>query len=235
MYADMKEKDKGTTRFRCGWLTLSARAPCSVFEAGFFPGAVYLLSTWYTRFDMQKRYVAFYTIGCVAGSLGGILAFGLGKMDGLAGLRGWRWIFIVEGVISCLVGILSYVFLVDFPEEADRSWRFLSTSERDFIVRRVNRDRADAVTEPFSWTAYLEAATDVKVWVFAFMFFCVTTVGYSINYFLPIILVGMGQSPSPPLFSFARLILELRSGSLFLLTGFFSPLVCSICSRARLF
>ncbi|KZZ94246.1 Major facilitator superfamily domain, general substrate transporter [Moelleriella libera RCEF 2490] len=177
------------------WQSLAGlRVLIGVFEAGFFPGAVYLLSTWYTRFDMQKRYVAFYTIGCVAGSLGGILAFGLGKMDGLAGLRGWRWIFIVEGVISCLVGILSYVFLVDFPEEADRSWRFLSTSERDFIVRRVNRDRADAVTEPFSWTAYLEAATDVKVWVFAFMFFCVTTVGYSINYFLPIILVGMGFS-----------------------------------------
>ncbi|OTA88159.1 hypothetical protein M434DRAFT_374907 [Hypoxylon sp. CO27-5] len=175
------------------WQSLAGlRALLGVLEAGYFPGAVYLLSTWYTRFEMQKRYVGLYGIGCVAGALGGILAYGLSQMDGVAGLRGWRWIFIVEGIISCLVALISYVFLVGFPEEADKSWRFLSKEERDFIIRRVNRDRADAITEPFSLHAFLEPATDWKIWVYAFMFFCVTTVGYSINYFLPIILLGMG-------------------------------------------
>ncbi len=142
---------------------------------------------------MQKRYVAFYGIGCVAGALGGILAYGLSQMEGLAGLRGWRWIFIIEGIISCVIALTSYVFLVGFPEEAHRSWNFLSEQERDFIMRRVDRDRADAVTEPFSLGAFLKPASDMKIWGFAFIFFCVTTVGYSINYFLPIILVGMGE------------------------------------------
>jgi sugar phosphate permease len=161
-------------------------------EAGYFPGAVYLLSTWYVRYDLQKRYTVFYGIGCVTTAFCGILAYGLSKMNGIAGLSGWRWIFIIEGIISCVVALSAYLFLVGFPEDAHKAWNFLSKEERDFVIRRVNRDRADAITEPFSLAAYLKPASDFKVWVFAFMFFCVTTVGYSINYFLPIILLGMG-------------------------------------------
>jgi MFS family permease len=163
------------------------------FEAGFFPGTVYLLSTWYTRYEVQKRYTIFYGVGCVAGALSGILAYGLSQMDGLGGLRGWRWIFIIEGIISCLGALLSFIFLVGFPEDSHTAWRFLNKQERDFIIRRVNRDRQDAETEPFSLAAFFRPASDFKIWVFAFMFFAVTTVGYSINYFLPIILVGLGQ------------------------------------------
>lgn len=164
-----------------------------VFEAGFFPGSVYLLSMWYTRYEVQKRYTIFYGVGCVAGALSGILAYGLSQMEGQAGLRGWRWIFIIEGIISCLGALASFVFLVGFPEEANQSWKFLSLEERDFVIRRVNRDRDDAETGPFSMAVFLGSAADFKIWVFAFMFFCVTTVGYSINYFLPIILVGLGK------------------------------------------
>lgn len=142
---------------------------------------------------MQKRYMAFYGVACAAGALGGILAFALSQMNGLAGLHGWMWIFIIEGIISCVVALVSYLFLVDFPEEADQSWRFLTRQERDFVMRRVNRDRGDAITKPFSIRAFLEPAADFKVYVFALIFFCVTTVGYSINYFLPIILLGMGE------------------------------------------
>ncbi|RDA88477.1 hypothetical protein CP532_6647 [Ophiocordyceps camponoti-leonardi (nom. inval.)] len=177
------------------WESLAGlRILVGAFEAGFFPGSVYLLSTWYTRFDMQKRYTVFYGVGCVAGALGGILAFGLSQMNGLAGIQGWRWIFIIEGVISCVIALVSYVLLVEFPEDGHRSWRFLSKQECDFVIRRVNRDRGDAVTEAFSLRAFLSPALDSKIWVYAFVFFCVTTVGYSINYFLPMILLGMGFS-----------------------------------------
>jgi MFS family permease len=50
--------------------------------------------------ELQKRYALFYFIGAVAGSLSGILAFGLMQMDGMNGLAGWRWIYIMEGVVS---------------------------------------------------------------------------------------------------------------------------------------
>jgi MFS family permease len=64
-------------------------------EAGFYPGCVYLLSSWYPRFDLQKRNAAFYLTGIVVQSFAGILAYGLMQMKGLGGLSGWKWIFIV--------------------------------------------------------------------------------------------------------------------------------------------
>jgi MFS family permease len=65
-------------------------------EAGFYPGCVYLLSTWYPRYELQKRNAVFYLIGSMASAFGGILAYGLMQMDGRDNLSGWRWIFIVS-------------------------------------------------------------------------------------------------------------------------------------------
>lgn len=65
-------------------------------EAGLYPGSVYLLSTWYPRYELQKRNALFYLIGSVASGFGGILAYGLMQMDGLGGKSGWQWIFIVS-------------------------------------------------------------------------------------------------------------------------------------------
>ncbi|PVH98127.1 hypothetical protein DM02DRAFT_467425, partial [Periconia macrospinosa] len=106
-----------------------------------------------------------------------ILAYALAKMKGIAGLSGWRWIFIME-VITGVIAFVAFFFLVGFPEEAHKSWNFLTEQKRDFVLRRVNRDRGDALTEPFSLKAFLKPAADFKLWVFAFMFFCVTTVAY---------------------------------------------------------
>jgi MFS family permease len=64
-------------------------------EAGMYPGSVYLLSTWYPRYELQKRNATFYLIGSMASGFGGILAYGLMQMDGIAGKAGWEWIFIV--------------------------------------------------------------------------------------------------------------------------------------------
>lgn len=72
------------------------RAILGGLEAGLFPGSVYLLSTWYPRYELQKRNSVFFLIGSVASGFGGILAYGLSQMDGLGGLSGWRWIFIVR-------------------------------------------------------------------------------------------------------------------------------------------
>lgn len=73
---------------------LGLRVLLGVLEAGFFPGSVYLMSTWYSRYDLQKRYAVFYVIGSVAAAFAGILAYGLMQMEGLANIRGWRWIFV---------------------------------------------------------------------------------------------------------------------------------------------
>ncbi|KAI1917917.1 hypothetical protein LOZ61_000031 [Ophidiomyces ophidiicola] len=194
------------------------RALLGVLEAGFFPGAVFLLSCWYSRFEVQKRYSLFYFIGAVAGSLSGILAFGLSQMNGMHGLGGWRWIFIMEGVISIAVAIICYIFIVDFPDKADKAWGFLSANERAFIIRRINKDRGDADAEAFSLKKFLTPALDLKIWGFALIFFCLTTVTYAIAYFLPIILAqgmgfGVGESQclvAPP-YGFAAILMFATS------------------------
>ena len=139
--------------------------------------------------DVGKRYFGFYVIGCIALAFGGILAYGLMQMDGLSGKTGWRWIFIMEGIvcnlsfhcilvgvysfsltllkITCASSFLAYLFLVDFPEKADQSWRFLNKDERDFIIRRINKDRDDAVTEPFTFGRFLKPALLLQNWIFA--------------------------------------------------------------------
>jgi MFS family permease len=75
---------------------MGLRVILGTLEAGFFPGCVYLLSTWYPRYELQRRNAAFFLIGTVVAAFTGILAYGLMQMAGIQGLAGWRWIFIVS-------------------------------------------------------------------------------------------------------------------------------------------
>ncbi|PNS21545.1 hypothetical protein CAC42_904 [Sphaceloma murrayae] len=192
------------------------RVILGVFEAGYFPGAVYLLSTWYTRYEMGKRYAVFYIIGCVASAFAGILAFGLMQIDARVmnyfppGNRvipsrpisatnpiiyGWRWIFILEGVLTCAIGVGAYIFLVSFPDDgAEKAWSFLKKNEVDWIIRKVNADRGDVKVEPFTLGRFMRGGADWKIWIYALMFCFTTTVSYALAYFLPLILRGMGFS-----------------------------------------
>ncbi|KAI5863291.1 major facilitator superfamily MFS-1 [Durotheca rogersii] len=159
-----------------------------IFEAGYFPGCVYLLSTWYTRYEVGRRYSVFYLLGCVASACSGILAFGLMQMGGLGGLAGWRWIFIIEGILTCAIALLGYWLLVDFPDSKRQSWQFLNARERAWIIRRVDADRGDVVVPKFELKKYLASGKDLRVWSYSLISFCTNTLTYSMAYFLPLIL-----------------------------------------------
>ena len=107
-----------------------------------------------------------------------------------------RWIFIIEGILTVLVGIMGYCLLVPFPDaEPEKAWKFLNKREVAFIIARVNADRADVIVEPFNLVKFLRPGLDLKVWGFAMCFCCLTTVSYALAYFLPQILQGgMGFS-----------------------------------------
>lgn len=166
------------------------RVILGIFEAGFYPGCVYLLSTWYPRYELQKRNAGFYLIGSMASAFGGILAYGLMQLNGRAHLSGWRWIFIIEGVLTCVLAFLAYLLIVDFPENSPKSWRFLSQKEADLVVARIDHDRNDVETTPFHLGSYLRNGLDSKVWGFSWLYMLTTTNTYAIAYFLPIILQG---------------------------------------------
>jgi MFS family permease len=172
---------------------LGLRIILGVLEAGFFPSVVYLLSTWYNRYDLQKRYAMFYTIGCAASAFSGILAYGFMQMAGLGNLNGWSWIFIMEGLLTVVLAVVGYFALIDFPDRAKRHKHFLNDAEVDFIIARIDYDRADSKPTTFNLREYLANAGDLKVWGFAAIFGLTTTSSYAIAFFLPIILqTGMG-------------------------------------------
>ncbi|AEO68025.1 0950c51d-1b26-4ba1-92ae-c84f0f5d4fd6 [Thermothielavioides terrestris] len=190
------------------------RVLLGVLEAGFFPSCVYLLSTWYTRYEVGKRNSVFYLVGCVAAAFAGILAYGIMQMGGLSGLNGWRWIFIIEGILTMLLGIAGYWLVVDFPDAKRRNWSFLGTREREWICARVDADRGDVKPLPFSLAKYLRAGMDIKVWAYAMIFFNTTTITYALAYFLPIILtenlgfsVGASQCLVAPPYAFAGIVM----------------------------
>jgi hypothetical protein len=92
-----------------------------------------------------------------------------------------------EGLITCVAGIVGYFFIVDFPELSFRkSWNFLNEKEAAFVVARIEKDRADAIPEPFHISTYFRNALDLKIWGFAWLFMLTTTNSYAIAYFLPI-------------------------------------------------
>ncbi|KAJ4152789.1 hypothetical protein LMH87_009309 [Akanthomyces muscarius] len=167
------------------------RAILGLLEAGFFPSCVYLLSTWYTRYEIGKRYSLFYLLGSVASAFSGILAYGLMQLNRQRGITGWRWIFLVEGALTCALACISYWLLVDFPDSQQRqTWKFLKPSERQWIINRIQEDRKDVQVPPFHIRGFLSSSTDWKIWVYAMVFFNTTTVSYALAYTLPLILVG---------------------------------------------
>ena len=206
--------------FAKAWQQLVAlRLVLGLCEGGFFPSIIMLLSTWYVRYELQKRYAGYYLLGMVASAFSGILAYGLTQMEGVGGLQGWRWIFIIEGIFTCVVAILTYMFLLEFPDREAQSkprWAHLSEAECNFTLRRLTIDRGDASLEPFSWKAFLRASLDLKVWAFATIFLSLTAVAYSMAYFLPIILnegMGFGVAASQclvaPPYAFAAIVMFL--------------------------
>ncbi|KAF1808506.1 MFS general substrate transporter [Eremomyces bilateralis CBS 781.70] len=176
------------------WQALTAcRTLLGFFEAGFFPGCVYLATCWYIRFEVQKRLAAFYLLSVFVGGLASILAFGLMQMEGLSGIRGWRWIFIIEGLLTQVVAILAWFLIIDFPDKAERKG-FLSPAEATFIANRIESDRGDSVPDELTWGRFFHHLGDWKLWTFSLMFASVTMPAYAFAYFSPVIIAGMGYS-----------------------------------------
>lgn len=101
-----------------------------VHRAGFFPGAVYLVSCWYMPDGVATRVSIFYCASSLSGAFSGLLAAAISKMSGLGGYAGWRWIFLIEGLATVVLGVLCLIVLIDTPA-LSRSW--LSDEEIRFL------------------------------------------------------------------------------------------------------
>ncbi|KAK4129103.1 MFS general substrate transporter [Parathielavia appendiculata] len=163
--------------------------------AGIFPGLSYLISTWYPRREQQLRFAFMQSGEVIILATGSLVNYGLNRLDGRSGLEGWRWMFVVQGLCTCVIGIVTYWWMVDFPENSHHSFRFLSAEEASIVSKRIQTDRGDLVAQEFAIGKVLVHAKDPKVWAFASLFFLQNIVSTALAYFVPIILEnGLGYS-----------------------------------------
>jgi MFS family permease len=179
------------TAFVQTWRQMIAlRILLGIAMSGVYPGLTYLISTWYTRKEQQLRFALMQSGEVIVLATGGIVNFGLNQLNGRLGLKGWQWMFVVQGSITAFIGIITYWWMVDFPEQADQSFLFLTPEESKMAASRIDRDRGDVKADTFSWPKVLAHAKDVKIYGFCTLYFLQNLVSTSLSYFLPIILQG---------------------------------------------
>lgn len=116
----------------------------------------YLISSWYKREEAQRRFTVYWCSVLVATMFGGLLASAIANMDGIRGYRSWRWVFILEGVLTIVLSAISYFWVSGFPENV----RWLDKEEKEFVIARSRIDSVGA--QDVSATDILRFFTDLK-------------------------------------------------------------------------
>lgn len=176
---------------------LALRILLGAATSGIYPGLTYLISTWYKREEQQTRYAYMHVGEVVILATGTLVNYALNQnANGYLGLAGWRWMFIVQGGCTIVLGIATYWWMLDFPEHSiQRTKYFRDFQLYNYACGRIVQDRDDLLPTEFSWRELFINAKDTKVWAFAILFFLQNMVTVALAYFVPIILRdGLGFS-----------------------------------------
>ncbi|KAL3441528.1 major facilitator superfamily domain-containing protein [Aspergillus insuetus] len=178
---------------------VAVRFMLGVAEAGFFPGAVLIISKWYVKNETQTRIALFYTARALAGAFSGVLAFGIAKMDGVGGLEGWRWIFILEGLATVLAGIMTFFYLIDSPALSDR---WLEPDEIRYLELRQLAQNGNKAAEPegrkksLDWKILRSVLCDWQIYLQALIYWSNTVPNNALKFTMPRIIRNMGYTSS---------------------------------------
>ncbi len=153
-----------------------------IVESGFFPGVILYLTYWYTQ-KRRARMVALFMSavpisGIVAGPASGWI---LAKMTGVGHLSSWQWLFLLEGIPSVVMGLVTLWFLTDRPSNA--SW--LSEDEKQLVARGLEEDDAKKRTTGHAGHRLSDAFRSVPVWLLGVVYFGMTAGNYGITFWLP--------------------------------------------------
>lgn len=138
-----------------------------LLESGFAPGVLVLLSSWYRKEEQGKRFAIYISAAIISGAFGGILAGVItDKLDQFRGIRGWRWLFIIEGAITIVVAMVSAFVLPDFPENTSR--KKFDDQERQLAIERLRSASEPDAREArvTHLTALRLGLTNFSTWLF---------------------------------------------------------------------
>ncbi|KAI4679974.1 uncharacterized protein J4E88_005864 [Alternaria novae-zelandiae] len=157
------------------------------FEGCLFPAMTLFLCNWYTREELGIRIAYLFIASALSGAFGGLIAFGILYMNGVAGWSGWRWLYVIEGIIT-IIWAACCIFLV--PKSFETAY-FLNDDEKALMRQRAHRTQAYSDSEGsghYGKADIKEAAKDIKSWVHGVIQIAVVTILYGFGTFLPIII-----------------------------------------------
>jgi ACS family tartrate transporter-like MFS transporter len=157
-------------------------------EAGFFPGIILYLSYWFPASHRSAVTAMFMAAAPVAGFIGSPISGALMQLNGLLGLRGWQWLFLLEGIPALVLGVVTFRFLTDRP--ADATW--LTVDERDWLSSTIQREQTN-IKDSRSHSAW-RALADWKVLALSLAYFGTSAGLYTIGFWAPLIVKGLGFS-----------------------------------------
>jgi MFS transporter, ACS family, tartrate transporter len=158
-----------------------------VAEAGFVPGMLLYLTFWFPSHERARAVAKFMTATSLAGVVGGPLSSALLKLNGVAGLSGWQWLFLFEGVPTVLVGISVLFVLKDGPDVAN----WLTPDERIWLKSELQKDQ-----ERYGAAQHhnlLDAFRLPAVWLLAGVYIIIQIGVYIVNLWMPLILSGLSH------------------------------------------
>lgn len=159
-------------------------------EGGLFPGMTIYLTLFYTKRELALRVGYLFVSAALAGALGGLLAYGIGFLDGVDGQRGWRWIMFIEGLCTFPVGVATWWWLADEPETA----YYLSAEEKALMhTRKIRQIGYSTSADHFHQEDMMKAFKDWRVWAICIGQFGSDNVLYGFSTFLPTIIKGLGK------------------------------------------
>ena len=150
-----------------------------IAEAGFLPGVLYYLTLWFPT-HRRGRMIALFMIGLPLSSVIGAPLSGwiLEAFDGLQGLRGWQWLFLLEGVPSVLLGLLALRLLPEGPQDAE----WLDLREQGHLLRDLTVDEAQS---PASGDSFRQGFFNLKVWMLGGIDFAILLSAYAMGFWMP--------------------------------------------------
>lgn len=161
-------------------------------EAAFYPGIVFLLGSWYTKEELGTRTCVFVAGSQISGAFSGLISGAIASgLDGVNGMRGWKWLFIIEGLIAVVIGIVGFFLLPDFPHNTS----FIRGDMRELAIQRLERQGKSTLVTGLNMTTFRNLFTTPFIYLFVGMFICFQ-MGMGILQNFNIILKSLGYSSS---------------------------------------
>ena len=162
----------------------AVRLILGIAEAGFFPGVIFFLTLWFPA-QYRTRVLAWFTVATpISFLVGGPLSIWLLQMHGAWGLAGWQWMFLIEGLPACVLGLITLKVLSNHPAQA----RWLSSDEREVLTGMLAEEQGKGQHSH----GFKAALKDPRVWILSSITFSFTLGSYGIGIWLPQMLKAQG-------------------------------------------